>query len=63
MTRVLIIVAILLLLVYFLRSIFQVSVRARSIRRMPEERGRVIEGEPPQVRDARESLDERDPRT
>lgn len=57
MLRVLIVVAVLLLLVYLLRSVFQVNAgaRRRAIHREPEPGGRVIEGEPPQVRDAQDA--------
>jgi hypothetical protein len=63
MLRLVVIVAVLLLIVYFLRAFAHARMRPRTMRRMPQERGRVIEGEPPQVRDAREFPHERDPRT
>lgn len=57
MLRLLIVVAVLLLLVYILRSMFHVNAgaRRRVIRREAEGGGRTIEGEPPRVRDARET--------
>jgi hypothetical protein len=60
MTRLLILVGLLLLVVYLLRSIFRVSPtsRRRAMPRQPEHGGRVIEGETPRVRDPQDSARE-----